>query len=64
MRRISHDPADLVAQTLTREHQYPDGMIPFLSALSAPRRIGTLLDAVSPTRSVTWSPPARPSSEP
>jgi fumarylacetoacetate (FAA) hydrolase family protein len=36
MRRISRDPADLVAQTLNAEHQYPDGMMLFLGTLFAP----------------------------
>ena len=36
MRRISRDPADLAAQTLNAEHQYPDGMILFLGTMFAP----------------------------
>ncbi len=36
MRRISRDPADLVAQALNAEHQYPDGMMLFLGTLFAP----------------------------
>jgi fumarylacetoacetate (FAA) hydrolase family protein len=36
MERISRDPADLVAQTLCAEHQYPDGFVLFLGTLFAP----------------------------
>ncbi|MGQ0566620.1 MAG: fumarylacetoacetate hydrolase family protein [Gemmobacter sp.] len=36
MARISRDPADLVAQTCGRHHQYPDGFMLFLGTLFAP----------------------------
>lgn len=36
MREISRDPADLVAQTCGRHHQYPDGFVLFLGTLFAP----------------------------
>lgn len=36
MREISRDPLDLVAQTLGRHHQYPDGLVLFLGTLFAP----------------------------
>jgi fumarylacetoacetate (FAA) hydrolase family protein len=36
MGRISRDPANLVAQALNAEHQYPDGMMLFLGTLFAP----------------------------
>lgn len=36
MARISRDPADLVAQTIGRHHQYPDGFMLFLGTLFAP----------------------------
>jgi fumarylacetoacetate (FAA) hydrolase family protein len=36
MNQISRDPADLVAQTLGRHHQYPDGLVLFLGTLFAP----------------------------
>ncbi|MGO1119211.1 fumarylacetoacetate hydrolase family protein [Rhodovibrionaceae bacterium A322] len=36
MKEISRDPADLVAQTLGRHHQYPDGIMLFLGTLFAP----------------------------
>lgn len=36
MARISRDPADLVAQTHGRHHQYPDGFLLFLGTLFAP----------------------------
>jgi fumarylacetoacetate (FAA) hydrolase family protein len=36
MAQISRDPADLVAQTIGRHHQYPDGLILFLGTLFAP----------------------------
>jgi fumarylacetoacetate (FAA) hydrolase family protein len=36
MSEISRDPADLVAQTLGRHHQYPDGIMLFLGTLFAP----------------------------
>lgn len=36
MREISRAPTDLVAQTLGRHHQYPDGIVLFLGTLFAP----------------------------
>ncbi len=36
MKEISRDPEDLVAQTLGRHHQYPDGLMLFLGTLFAP----------------------------
>jgi fumarylacetoacetate (FAA) hydrolase family protein len=36
MAEISRDPADLVAQTIGRHHQYPDGLVLFLGTLFAP----------------------------
>lgn len=36
MKEISRNPADLVAQTLGRHHQYPDGIMLFLGTLFAP----------------------------
>ncbi|SFH47375.1 Fumarylacetoacetate (FAA) hydrolase family protein [Palleronia marisminoris] len=36
MRKISRDPADIVAQTIGRHHQYPDGFLLFLGTLFAP----------------------------
>jgi fumarylacetoacetate (FAA) hydrolase family protein len=36
MKRISRDPADLVAQTLCAEHQYPDGFMLYMGTLFAP----------------------------
>ena len=36
MSEISRDPADLVAQTIGRHHQYPDGLMLFLGTLFAP----------------------------
>jgi len=36
MRRISRDPEDLVRQTLSDTHQYPDGFMLFLGTLFAP----------------------------
>ena len=36
MREISRDPADLVAQTRGRHHQYPDGLFLYLGTLFAP----------------------------
>ena len=35
---ISRDPADLVAQTVSAEHQYPDGFVLFLGTMFAPDR--------------------------
>jgi fumarylacetoacetate (FAA) hydrolase family protein len=34
--QISRDPADLVAQTINAEHQYPDGFVLFLGTMYAP----------------------------
>lgn len=36
MKEISRDPEDLVAQTIGRHHQYPDGFVLFLGTLFAP----------------------------
>jgi fumarylacetoacetate (FAA) hydrolase family protein len=36
MSKISRDPEDLVAQTIGRHHQYPDGLMLFLGTLFAP----------------------------
>lgn len=36
MSRISRDPADLVAATIGREHQYPDGLVLFLGTMFVP----------------------------
>jgi len=36
MDEISRDPVDLVAQTIGRHHQYPDGLMLFLGTLFAP----------------------------
>ncbi len=36
MSEISRDPGDLVAQTIGRHHQYPDGLMLFLGTLFAP----------------------------
>jgi fumarylacetoacetate (FAA) hydrolase family protein len=35
---ISRDPADLVAATLSAEHQYPDGLMLFLGTMFVPTR--------------------------
>lgn len=36
MREISRDPLDLVAATIGRHHQYPDGFVLYLGTLFAP----------------------------
>lgn len=36
MAKISRDPLDLIAQTLSRNHQYPDGLVLFTGTLFAP----------------------------
>jgi len=36
MTKISRDPADIVAQTIGRHHQYPDGFFLFLGTMFAP----------------------------
>jgi fumarylacetoacetate (FAA) hydrolase family protein len=36
MGRISRDPADLVAQTIGPNHQYPDGFVLYLGTMFAP----------------------------
>ena len=38
MSKISRDPADIVAQTIGRHHQYPDGFFLFLGTLFAPTK--------------------------
>jgi fumarylacetoacetate (FAA) hydrolase family protein len=36
--RISRDPADIVAQTINANHQYPDGFVLFLGTMFAPTK--------------------------
>lgn len=36
MSRISRDPADIVAQTIGKHHQYPDGFVLYLGTMFAP----------------------------
>lgn len=36
IKKISRDPADIVAQTISRDHQYPDGFALFLGTMFAP----------------------------
>ena len=36
MGKISRDPADLVKQTISRNHQYPDGLVLFMGTMFAP----------------------------
>ena len=38
MSQISRDPLDLVAQTIGRHHQYPDGLVLFLGTMFAPTK--------------------------
>jgi fumarylacetoacetate (FAA) hydrolase family protein len=38
MKRISRNPADIAAQTLNENHQYPDGFMLFLGTLFAPTK--------------------------
>src|SRR5579864_1405879 len=38
MSRISRDPLDLVRHAISREHQYPDGLMLFLGTMFAPTR--------------------------
>ena len=38
MRKISRDPADLVAATLGSSHQYPDGLMLFLGTMFVPTK--------------------------
>ena len=38
MRKISRDPADLVAATIGRDHQYPDGLMLFLGTMFVPTK--------------------------
>ncbi|HEX2593191.1 MAG TPA: fumarylacetoacetate hydrolase family protein [Rhizomicrobium sp.] len=38
MRQISRDPADLVATTIGKEHQYPDGFMLFLGTMFVPTK--------------------------
>ncbi len=56
MSKISRDPADLVAQAIGANHQYPDGFVLFLGTMFAPvegsRRAGRGLHAPSDDRVV------------
>jgi fumarylacetoacetate (FAA) hydrolase family protein len=38
MGRISRDPAELVAETINRSHQYPDGVVLFLGTMFVPTK--------------------------
>jgi fumarylacetoacetate (FAA) hydrolase family protein len=38
MSRISRDPAELVGETLSRSHQYPDGVVLFLGTMFVPTK--------------------------
>jgi fumarylacetoacetate (FAA) hydrolase family protein len=38
MSRISRDPAELVAETINRSHQYPDGLVLFLGTMFVPTK--------------------------
>jgi len=38
MREISRDPLDLVAATIGKEHQYPDGLMLFLGTMFVPTK--------------------------
>jgi fumarylacetoacetate (FAA) hydrolase family protein len=51
MARISRRPADIVAQTIGRHHQYPDGLVLFLGTLFAP-----VEDRDSPGQGFTHKP--------
>jgi fumarylacetoacetate (FAA) hydrolase family protein len=51
MAEISRDPEDLVAQTIGREHQYPDGFALFLGTMFAP-----IADRDAPGRGFTHKP--------
>ena len=63
MGRISRDPADLVAQTIGPNHQYPDGFVLYLGTMFAPTQdrqvpgqgftheVGDRVETVSP-----WDP--------
>jgi len=50
MRKISRDPADLVAATIGRDHQYPDGVMLFLGTMFVPTkdRLGDTVVVSSP----------------
>ena len=51
MTEISRDPMDLVAQTIGRHHQYPDGLMLFLGTLFAPTE-----DRLAPGSGFTHKP--------
>jgi fumarylacetoacetate (FAA) hydrolase family protein len=38
MRQISRDPLELVAATIGKEHQYPDGLLLFLGTMFVPTK--------------------------
>ena len=63
--KISRDPADLVAQMIGPNHQYPDGAVLYLGHdVRARGRIAMRPARASPTRSATSSPSPRRSSAP
>jgi fumarylacetoacetate (FAA) hydrolase family protein len=51
MSEISRDPTELVAQTIGRNHQYPDGFALFLGTLFAP-----IVDRAAPGSGFTHKP--------
>ena len=60
MREISRDPADLVAQTIGRHHQYPDGLMLFLGTMFAPVQDRDAAGpGLHPPQRATWSPSPR-----
>ena len=54
MRQISRDPANLVAQTRGRHHQYPDGLVLFCGTMSRRCRIVTALGWALPIIWAMW----------
>ncbi|GAA4185787.1 hypothetical protein GCM10023069_68810 [Shinella granuli] len=53
MREISRDPLDLVAQTIGKHHQYPDGFLLFMGTLFAPVEDRDTPARALPTRPAT-----------
>jgi fumarylacetoacetate (FAA) hydrolase family protein len=49
MDQITRDPLDLVAQTISSTHQYPDGALLFLGTLFAQSKTATPLERASHT---------------
>ena len=52
--QISRDPEELIAATISGNHQYPDGLLLMLGTMFAPIKTATSKAKASLTRRATW----------